>query len=396
MDAKKLKLLKLAAVVIFIFLGASLTMTYLRMAKVEEELKLGNIRNNNASLIAYGDERFLFTSEIVDGKPSFKLIHRNEESSGEKIIQNFSNTYTDSEILAKDNKIYYYTGIDTYVYDIAEGKITLFAQGKMQDLNEEWYVTLHEGILYKGIYYHNTMNTKEIYPLTSDGMVRYAYEDDVNLYYIARTSKNYYALLGLNKSDLTITVYDTVQGYDEQFVQVTSNDEYVYAIVEYMNDSTQYALRIIPKADKKNKWDVKLAKDEYSYVFLNERDLVDTKLLNDNLFMLRFKRNESGETLQDAYVKFDLKTEKIVLEKPELTDVSLYEYAAEIVGAQLIIYKENKEIHKVTISGQTEGEVKVTNVYKIDDETYYKVLVDPQRKISVYVRVNSENKAEIY
>jgi hypothetical protein len=91
-----------------------------------------------------------------------------------------------------------------------------------------------------------------------------------------------------------------------------------------------------------------------------------------------------------------LKTEKIVLEKPELTDVSLYEYAAEIVGAQLIIYKENKEIHKVTISGQTEGEVKVTNVYKIDDETYYKVLVDPQRKISVYVRVNSENKAEIY
>ena len=40
MDAKKLKLLKLAAVVIFIFLGASLTMTYLRMAKVEEELKL--------------------------------------------------------------------------------------------------------------------------------------------------------------------------------------------------------------------------------------------------------------------------------------------------------------------------------------------------------------------
>ena len=382
MDAKKLKLLKLAAVVIFIFLGAS--------------LKLGNIRNNNASLIAYGDERFLFTSEIVDGKPSFKLIHRNEESSGEKIIQNFSNTYTDSEILAKDNKIYYYTGIDTYVYDIADGKITLFAQGEMQDLNEEWYVTLHEGILYKGIYYHNTMNTKEIYPLTSDGMVRYAYEDDVNLYYIARTSKNYYALLGLNKSDLTITVYDTVQGYDEQFVQVTSNDEYVYAIVEYMNDSTQYALRIIPKADKKNKWDVKLAKDEYSYVFLNERDLVDTKLLNDNLFMLRFKRNESGETLQDAYVKFDLKTEKIVLEKPELTDVSLYEYAAEIVGAQLIIYKDNKEIHKVTLSGQTEGEVKVTNVYKIDDETYYKVLVDPQRKISVYVRVNSENKAEIY
>lgn len=396
MDAKKLKLLKLAAVVIFIFLGASLTMTYLRMAKVEEELKLGNIRNNNASLIAYGDERFLFTSEIVDGKPSFKLIHRNEESSGEKIIQNFSNTYTDSEILAKDNKIYYYTGIDTYVYDIADGKITLFAQGEMQDLNEEWYVTLHEGILYKGIYYHNTMNTKEIYPLTSDGMARYAYEDDVNLYYIARTSKNYYALLGLNKSDLTITVYDTVQGYDEQFVQIMSNDEYVYAIVEYMNDSTQYALRIIPKADKKNKWDVKLAKDEYSYVFLNERDLVDTKLLNDNLFMLRFKRNESGENLQDAYVKFDLKTEKIVLEKPELTDVSLYEYAAEIVGAQLIIYKENKEIHKVPLSGQTEGEVKVTNVYKIDDETYYKVLVDPQRKISVYVRVNSENKAEIY
>ena len=396
MDAKKLKLLKLAAVVIFIFLGASLTMTYLRMAKVEEELKLGNIRNNNASLIAYGDERFLFTSEIVDGKPSFKLIHRNEESSGEKIIQNFSNTYTDSEILAKDNKIYYYTGIDTYVYDIADGKITLFAQGEMQDLNEEWYVTLHEGILYKGIYYHNTMNTKEIYPLTSDGMVRYAYEDDVNLYYIARTSKNYYALLGLNKSDLTITVYDTVQGHDEQFVQVTSNDEYIYTIVEYMNDSTQYALRIIPKADKKNKWDVKLAKDEYSYVFLNERDLVDTKLLNDNLFMLRFKRNESGETLQDAYVKFDLKTEKIVLEKPELTDVSLYEYAAEILGAQLIIYKENKEIHKVPLSGQTEGEVKITNVYKIDDEIYYKVLVDPQRKISVYVRVNSENKAEIY
>ena len=160
MDAKKLKLLKVAAVVIFILLGFSLVTTYLRMAEVEEELKLGKIKNNNTSFVVYGDERFYFSSEIVDGKPSFKLINRNEESDTEKVIQNYANIYTDSEILAKDNKIFYYTGDNTYVYDIATGKITLFAEGKMQDLTDEWYITLYEGVLYKGIYYHNTMNTK--------------------------------------------------------------------------------------------------------------------------------------------------------------------------------------------------------------------------------------------
>ncbi len=396
MDAKKLKLLKLAAVVIFIFLGASLVMTYLRMADVEQELKLGKIRNNNTSLIAYGDEKFFFSSEIVDGKPSFKLINRNEETNEEKVIQDYLNTYTDSEILAKDNKLYYYTGIDTYVYDIATGKITLFAEGKMQYLTDEWYITLHEGVLYRGVYYHNTMNTKERYPLTSDGEVQYAYQDDKNLYYVARTSKNYYALLGLNKTDLTITVYDTVQGYEENYIQVTSNKDYIFALVELANNPAEYDLRIIRKNDKKDKWNVKIEKDAYSYVFLDEKFIADPKLLDENIYMLRFKTNDSGEKLQDAYVKFNLNTEEISLEKPALTSLCVYEYSAEIKGAQLIIYKDNKEIQKVTMSGQKEAELEVTAVYQIDEEFYYKVLIDPHRKISTYIKVDSENNAEIY
>ncbi|MBR3888221.1 MAG: hypothetical protein IKJ32_03895 [Clostridia bacterium] len=396
MDAKKLKLLKVAAVVIFILLGFSLVTTYLRMAEVEEELKLGKIKNNNTSFVVYGDERFYFSSEIVDGKPSFKLINRNEESDTEKVIQNYANIYTDSEILAKDNKIFYYTGDNTYVYDIATGKITLFAEGKMQDLTDEWYITLYEGVLYKGIYYHNTMNTKERYPLTSDGEVQYAYQDDNNLYYIARTSKNYYALIGLNKTDLTITVYDTVQGYDENYTQVYSNNEYIFTLVNYTNDSSQYALRIIRKSDKKDKWDVKIEKGAYSYVFLNEEFITDPTLLDENIYMLRFKTNDSGEKLQDAYVKFDLSAEEISLEKPELTPLCVYEYSAEIKGAQLIIYKDNKEINKVTLSGLKEGTLQITNVYQIDGETYYKVLTDPQRRISTYIKVDSENNAEIY
>ncbi len=403
MDAKKLKLLKLAAAVICVFLISMLVSTYLRMADVEEELKLGKIRNNNTSLVAYGDERFFFTSEIIDEKPSFKFVNRNLESGTEKIIEDYSNMYVDSEILAKDNKLFYYTGIDTYVYDITTGKITLFAEGKMQYLNDEYYVTLHEGTLYKGVYYHNTMNTKNINPLTSDGTVQYVYEDDVNLYYVARTSKNYYALIGINKADLKITVYDDVQGYEQKYLEICSNKDYIFVIVEFVEDSTEYALRIIPKADKKNKWDVKLSNkvssdgnEFYSYIFLNENDIADSKTIDDNICMLRFKTNESGEKLQDGYIKYNIETEEIKLEKPELNSLCMHEYFAEIRGSQLIIYKENKEIQKVTLTGQQEGEVVITGIYQIDDNTYYKVLVDPVKKISVYVEVDNENNAEIY
>ena len=112
--------------------------------------------------------------------------------------------------------------------------------------------------------------------------------------------------------------------------------------------------------------------------------------------MLRFKTNDSGEKLQDAYVKFDLSAEEISLEKPELTPLCVYEYSAEIKGAQLIIYKDNKEINKVTLSGLKEGTLQITNVYQIDGETYYKVITDPQRRISTYIKVDSENNAEIY
>lgn len=403
MNAKHLKLLKLAAVAICVFLVSMLVTTYFRMADVEEELKLGKIRNNNTSLVAYGDERFYFSSEVVDGKPSFKFINKNAKDGTKKVIQDYANMYVDSSILAKDNKLFYYTGENTYVYDIETGKITLFAEGKMQYLTEEYYLTLYEGVLYKGVYYHNTMNTKNISPMISDGKVQYAYEDNENLYYTARTSKNYYALFGISKSDSTITVYDSVQGYEENYNQIASNKDYIFAVVEFADDSSEYALRIIEKSNKKNKWDVKLdnrvapEKNEfYSYVFLNENDLLDPKLAVENIFMLRFRTNESGETLQDGYMKYNFKSEELHLEKPELNNLYINEYSATIKGAQLVIYKENKEIQKVDLSGQKEGEVKVTAVYQIDDEMYYKVLVDPSKRISVYVEVDAENNAKIY
>lgn len=403
MNAKYLKLLKIAAVLICVFLVSMLVTTYLRMADVEEELELGKIKNNNTTFVEYGDEKFYFSSEVVDGKPSFKFINRNDENHTEKVIEDYANMYVDSKILAKDNMLFYYTGVNTYVYDIASGKKTLFAEGQMQYLTDEWYVTLFEGTLYKGVYYHNTMNTKNINPLTSDGTIVYAYEDDSNLYYTARTSKNYYALMGINKTDLAVTVYDTIQGYNETYLEVFSNKDYIFALVEYLDGSAEYALRIIPKEDKKNRWDVKLDKqvnpehkDYYSYVFLKESDLADPKLINENIFMLRFKTNESGEKLQDGYMKFDLKTEEIKLEKPELNALCLHEYSAEIKGAQLIVYKENKELFKVKLTGQKEGEVNVTNIYQIDNETYYKITTDPSRKVSTYVKVNADNIADVY
>ncbi len=396
MNAKKLKLLKVSAVVIIIFLISALVMTYMRMADVEEELKLGKIKNNNTSFVVYGDEKFFFSSEIIDGKPSFKLINKNEETDTVKVIQDYANTYADSEILAKDNKIYYYTGIDTYVYDIATGKITLFAQGKMQYLTDEWYITLHEGTLYKGIYYHNTMNTKERYPLTSDGEVQYAYQDDTNLYFVARTSKNYYALMGLNKTDLTITVYDTVQGYEEGFIEVATNKDYVFSLINVVNDPHEYRLRIISKANKKEKWDVKLEKDAYSYVLLDGDDILDNKLLDDNIFMLRFKKDDLGKINQDGYMRYNISSEKTTIEKVELNDLCVYEYSAKASDDELVIYKNNKVLHKVELNGQKTDGVKILGVYKIEEDTYYKVMIDSKKKIFIYVKVDVENNVKIY
>lgn len=403
MDAKKLMLLKIGAVVIIVFLIAALVMTYLRMPKGEEELKLGKIRNNYTTLVAYGDEKFFFSSELSGERPLFKFVNKNDKAGTLKVIEEYANSYVDSEIIAKDNKLFYYVGQDTYMYDIATGRISLFAQGELQDLTEEWYVALDDGVLYKGIYYHNTMKTKNRFPITSDGEVEFAYEDEENLYYIARSAKNYYALIGLKKSDLTITVYDTVAGYEENIIDVKSNKNYIFEVVKYLKDELVYALRIIPKGDKNNKWDVQLERkentdsaSEYTYALLDREFVDEPKLFDKNIYMLRFKVNESGDVLQDGYMIHDIELDETKLAKPSLTDLCVYEYSAEIRGAQVVIYKQNKEYKKVTLSGQKEGELEITKIYKIDNEIYLKVTLNPAKKHSIYIRINEDGSAEIY
>ena len=388
MNTKQLKLLKLAAAVICTILVVFLLVTFSKSHKKEEEFIVGEIRNNNSTIIAYGDEIFFLNNTYDDNTISFKLSNRNEKEGKNIVIKDFKRVYAENPMIAANNKIFFSDHENTYYYDIETKKIVQFAQGTVQYLSDGWYVTLYNDTLYKGEYYPKTFNTKNISQLTKNGDVKRCFEDDEMIYYIAYSERSYRSLIGLKKSDLSISVFDTTEGSTEKILTASSNKEYIF---EIMQKDEKTFLRTLERKDKNKKENLEL-ENLTNITFIPRKYILEQKEYDENIYFIA--TNKAGD---NEFYTYNISKKELKKEKPEQTDVSIYNYSTSLTGNSTFdIFKNGMSMATINIPNQTFATSEIAEINKVDNDLYFRVTLDKTNNRSCLVKISEDGKAELY
>ncbi len=388
MNTKQLKLLKLAATVICIILIVFLIVTFSKSHVKDEEFIVGEIRNNNSTIVAYGPEKFFLNSTFIDDKISFKLVNKNDETGETSVIRDFGNEYVKNPMIAAYNKIFFSTYENTYYYDIETKKIVDFAQGSIQYLNENWYVTLYKDTLYKGEFYPKTYNTKTVSQLTKNGDVKKCFEDEEMLYYIAYTDRSYRSLIGLKKEDLSISVFDTTEGSTEKILTASSNKDYIFEIIQ--KGETIY-LRTIERKDITKKENIEL-KDLTDIKFIKKSYILNEKEYDDNVYFTAINNLEEQE-----FYTYEISKKELKKEKSEQSDLSIYSYEVKLNdNSTITISKSGAELASINIANQNFETVEIAEVNKIDEDLYFRIMINPTIYRSCIIKVSKDGSATLY
>ncbi len=391
MNAKKMALLKLGATILIMILVGVIVATYLGIYREEEVVELGEIRNNDSTIVAYGNETFFI---YTDGNSLYKLARINEKENSGEVLESRDVEYKDSRIHATLNLIFYNMYGNTYMYDYNTKKTKLFQEGVLQYIQDNWYICLYEGSLYKGVFYPEGLNTHTFKPITSSANVIKIHEDEKNLYYTATSEKNYISLFAIEKSTVRLTVYDTLYGYDEKIVAAGSNEKYVYELIQSLDDN-RHMLRVIEKDDKTNFIDVKL--DEFeNFEFFPESYIDSKKAYNQNIYI---EAKNSGEKANFYVYNINKdEVEKMAVKQIDnLSDVSEYRYSLSFAGSgDVTIYKDGIQFVNIDLKDYNVQQVEFDKIYKIDEEMYFRIYLEPEKIRSIIIKVNKDGKSKVF
>ena len=122
----------------------------------------------------------------INAKKSIKIIQPMNFESGEAIpviLKDFGYVQPSKKLFIDRYFLFYYFSGKTYYYNLNTYDYDVFCEGELEYLDSEnnTFLSLSNGNVYRGVYYEDTLSTRQINKLTTSAMNK-LYEDDDNLY----------------------------------------------------------------------------------------------------------------------------------------------------------------------------------------------------------------------
>ena len=279
LDVNKLKSLAILLVSILIICIIAVSLGK-KPPKIEEVIVYESV-NNNERVAHYGDDLYCCVPMVIDGKTKsvlLKLPIEFDDDTPREIIDTFDTTSLMNKTLEfQGNKLFYKNGA-TYMYDLANKKISPFCEGDIQFMLEpDTFVMLENGNIFKGTYYLSTYMTKYFEKLAEGNFTKID-EDEKKVYYYSDAGSNT-IVVSLDKENLRVFTMDNFKNTKMKLEDSIVTDDYVYEVVSH--DNKKYIRKISKEIESNNNLEI-LEKEIGEYDVIEFVDFKYTKALNIN------------------------------------------------------------------------------------------------------------------
>lgn len=374
------KLIRLAIIiaVLMVMLIIFANLFYKKETTTDKEVqeaiyKNAVLLNNNDRIIQYGNEVF-YISNFKDSSIAPFVVASIpadfDEEGGIKnplIIATQKMANSSSKLFLYNNCLYYTYIDNTYEYNLLTKVMRTFCEGELQYINDNYFVSLDDGDLYKGEYYPTTHSVKSLQNLTTASNMTRLCEDDDMIFYESRASDEIRLVIGLNKSNYNLKIYYRYDVTEYNLSSAISNDNSLTLLVQsergIMSESGTYnkpfTLISIKKKDlskTENMLENKYENGEILYMSNNKENIPVCKLTLDDDTNETYKLNPNTLKLSE----YDEKIDKYEI-KPEKNEV--------------VILENGKEITRYTSKFESIENAYLPDVYKVGDYIYFDISV---------------------
>lgn len=390
LDQKKLKIIAGVIATLLVLVVIFIGMTAEKPHEEGEEV-ISEIYNDNEKIVHHSGDIYCYTSVFRNNRWAnvlLKLPVDFASNSSRMIIQEFSSVGENIKLNFENNRVFFKSGSNTYMYNIIQNRIDTFCEGELQFLYEpNSFVTLYNGNLYKGNYYPATYLTKTIKKL-AEGNFKKLDEDENRVYYSTSTGTSNTIVVALDKTTLNIILIDNFETKKQTIEDLLVTDNYVY---ELISDDSGKFIRKVSKEVKEENSNIEfeilpIEKAEYIEFIESEysRPLSSssTTMARDDLYFYIGDLEDNPDTYMTDYIivnkevfKYDESKNEVDLYTGVFNELWLDNYILKSIDSNVDLYYKDKYITTIQTNVTGKVDLKMNSVNIIGDYLYYEFII---------------------